>query len=216
MALIKEKQKEYNKAYNEANKEKKKRANNAYRESNKDKLKAQYKAYREANKDKIKAQYKAYREANKDKIKARLKAYHEANKDKAKAYKEANKSKTNAYLRIRTKTDIQFKIRQNTRRRLNRHVKQRLYRSKGIYGINEEGLIKHIESQFQEGMTWDNYSNKGWHIDHRIPCTAFDLTDESEAKRCFHYTNLTPMWAKDNMSKGNKWSHETRYLEGME
>jgi len=53
-------------------------------------------------------------------------------------------------------------------------------------------------------MSWDNHGFKGWHIDHIIPCSAFDLTKVEEQKKCFHYTNLQPLWAKDNLSKGDK------------
>ena len=49
----------------------------------------------------------------------------------------------------------------------------------------------------------ENHGN--WHIDHRIPCCSFDLTTEEEQKKCFHYTNLQPLWDKDNLSKGGKY-----------
>ena len=49
-----------------------------------------------------------------------------------------------------------------------------------------EELISHLEKQFKDGMTWDNYGIKGWHIDHIIPCCKFDLTLESEQRKCFH------------------------------
>jgi hypothetical protein len=61
----------------------------------------------------------------------------------------------------------------------------------------------YIESKFQEGMTWENYGVHGWHLDHIIPCTAFDLTDPEQIKKCFHYTNTQPLWAKDNINKSN-------------
>lgn len=53
-------------------------------------------------------------------------------------------------------------------------------------------------------MSWSNYGD--WHIDHIIPCAAFDLNDELEQKACFHYTNLQPMWAKENIQKSDKYS----------
>jgi hypothetical protein len=55
-----------------------------------------------------------------------------------------------------------------------------------------------------EGMTWNNNTGNGWHIDHIIPCAAFDLTKSEEQKKCFHYTNLRPMWASENISKSSK------------
>ncbi len=52
-------------------------------------------------------------------------------------------------------------------------------------------------------MTWDNYGE--WHIDHIKPCALFDFTKEEQQRECFHYTNLQPLWAKDNMRKSDKY-----------
>ena len=57
-------------------------------------------------------------------------------------------------------------------------------------------------------MTWKNHGLKGWHIDHIIPCAAFDLTKEEEQKKCFHYSNLQPLWWIDNLKKSNKMEGE--------
>lgn len=73
-----------------------------------------------------------------------------------------------------------------------------------LLGCTIEELRTHLEAQFQEGMTWDNYGRDGWHIDHIKPCSSFDLLKEAEQRECFHYTNLQPLWAKDNLSKGAK------------
>jgi hypothetical protein len=64
----------------------------------------------------------------------------------------------------------------------------------------------HLESQFQEGMSWNNYGNKEgcWSIDHRLPCSSFDHSDEEQIKKCWHYSNMQPMWHIENIKKGNK------------
>jgi hypothetical protein len=53
-------------------------------------------------------------------------------------------------------------------------------------------------------MSWENYGYRGWHLDHINPCAAFDLTIPEQQKRCFHYTNLQPMWWKQNIAKKDK------------
>jgi len=71
-------------------------------------------------------------------------------------------------------------------------------------GCTLEEFTKHIESQFSEGMTWDNWSVRGWHLDHIKPLTRFNLKDPAEFLKAVHYTNLRPLWWKDNLSKGGK------------
>jgi hypothetical protein len=68
-----------------------------------------------------------------------------------------------------------------------------------------------LEAEFTDGMTWENYGE--WHIDHIRPCASFNLEDPEEQKKCFHWTNLQPLWARDNIMKGDKWeepTHSTR------
>ena len=77
-----------------------------------------------------------------------------------------------------------------------------------MLGCSIKDLIIHIEKQFKEGMTWDNHSYNGWHIDHIIPCASFDLSDPEQQKKCFHYTNLQPLWKQDNLSKSDKYEKD--------
>jgi len=73
-----------------------------------------------------------------------------------------------------------------------------------LLGCTPDKLKIHLESMFTEGMSWNNYGVHGWHIDHIIPCSFFDLDIYSERKFCFHYTNLQPLWWHENLSKGDK------------
>lgn len=73
-----------------------------------------------------------------------------------------------------------------------------------ILGCSYQEFRRHLESQFQEGMTWDNYGRNGWHIDHIYPVSK--ASDERHLIELNHYTNLQPLWEKDNISKGNKIS----------
>lgn len=77
-----------------------------------------------------------------------------------------------------------------------------------LLGCSFETLRDYLETKFLPGMTWDNHGQFGWHIDHIKPCSAFDLTDPEQQKQCFHYTNLQPLWWRDNLSKGGT-SHPT-------
>ena len=71
-------------------------------------------------------------------------------------------------------------------------------------GISVAGLRHHIESQFQEGMSWENYGK--WHVDHIKPISLFNLLDPTEREAANHFTNLQPLWAEDNLKKGSRFS----------
>ena len=73
-----------------------------------------------------------------------------------------------------------------------------------LIGCSIEQLKQHLESKFKLDMSWNNYGIYGWHIDHIKPCASFDLSKPSEQRKCFHYTNLQPLWAIDNLKKGMK------------
>ena len=75
------------------------------------------------------------------------------------------------------------------------------YTTEQILGCSIIEFQKYIESQFQEGMSLDNYGK--WHLDHIKPISLAQ-TEEEVIKLC-HYSNFQPLWAKENMSKGNKY-----------
>lgn len=156
------------------------------------------KKYRK-NKD-IKRQIdKEYYIENKDKIKSRIKEYRS---------NPETKEKRNKREKIRREEDLNYKINCNLRGRL-RHIVRN--RNTVIQGTTEELLgcaidffIQYIENLFKENMSWHNYGLYGWHLDHIIPLSSFDLTNIEEQKIAFHYTNIQPLWAKDNLRKGSK------------
>ncbi len=103
-------------------------------------------------------------------------------------------------------SDMSFRISVNMRSRMRQALKNnvKVNTTIALLGCSIEELKSYLESKFSNGMTWDNYSYKGWHIDHIKPCDSFDLSDYEQQKICFHYSNLQPMWWKDNLSKSNK------------
>jgi hypothetical protein len=187
-------------------KERQKAYNKAWRESNKDKIKVQIKDWREVNKDKIRLQKKAYRDLNKDRIKERDKIYYDSNKDKITAYKKANRDKINNYFKNKKKTDIQFKLSCNLRARLNSAINRNQKIGSAVRDLDctIDEFKSYLESKFQSGMSWDNWTTDGWHIDHIKPLASFDLTDRNQLLEACHYTNLQPLWAKDNIIKSDK------------
>jgi hypothetical protein len=83
------------------------------------------------------------------------------------------------------------------------------YKSKStieLLGCSVEEVWNHLESKFKAGMTKENHGL--WHIDHHRPCASFDLADPKQQAKCFHYTNLKPLWATDNLKKGAKYEME--------
>ena len=66
-----------------------------------------------------------------------------------------------------------------------------------------EQYESYLEQQFEAGMTWENYG-KAWHIDHRIPLSLGDMSDPAWQRLLLHHTNTRPMWARDNISRGNR------------
>ena len=79
-----------------------------------------------------------------------------------------------------------------------------------LLGCSSEEFRHHLEAGFTDGMTWDNYGE--WHIDHIVPCAKFDLTQESHRRRCFHWSNMQPLWAHDNLSKQSTTDGQLRLI----
>jgi hypothetical protein len=177
------------------------------------------KKWRNNNKEKIKNHYqetkqtildyqKKYREENLDKIKERGKKYYNINKkeilDKNKIYRKNTKNIRNIYESKKKKNDPIYSLLCGMRSRLCNYLKMcgvtKRNKTFDIVGCSPQFLKEHLETQFTDGMTWDNRSE--WHIDHIIPLSSAKTEDELY-KLC-HYTNLQPLWAEDNLKKSNK------------
>ena len=166
-----------------------------------EKLRQYKKEYYQKNKERL---YKKKREGIEQDEEKRLSAS-EYRKEYYKKNKERERKKQNEYKSKRAKTDPAFRMIKNYRKRTweayknNRKSKTTLE----LLGCSPEELAQHLEKQFQPGMTHDNYGE--WHIDHIRPIASFDLSDPKEAEKCFHYTNLQPLWAADNLFKSDSY-----------
>jgi hypothetical protein len=139
-----------------------------------------------------------YREQNREKIR-------EQDRVLRKKHKKRYNKRRNEIRRKRKQTDIGFRVLENTRRRLNEILRTyKTNKTLELLGCSVQKLKSHLEKQFLDGMNWDNYGFYGWHIDHIKPCSSFDFSDPEQQKICFHYSNLQPLWAKDNLCKGSK------------
>lgn len=137
------------------------------------------------------------------------KEWYRKNKNKSlqtkKDWFEKNKEKIYKLRNQRRKIDIKYKLSCYLRNRLNK-VLRGFSKSVSVLKLIDcsiEQLKQHLESKFTYGMSWKNYGK--WHVDHIRPCASYDLSKVSEQHKCFHYTNLQPLWAKDNLSKNDKF-----------
>jgi len=134
--------------------------------------------------------------------------YNEKHKNVMKLYYkekyQLNKHDINKHKKWLYQNNVQFKLKDNLRRRLRSCIKGKKVGSavKNL-GCTVQELKIYLESKFQSGMTWENHGKFGWHIDHVRPLSEFDLTDTEQLKEACHYTNLQPLWWQDNLSKSN-------------
>ena len=130
-----------------------------------------------------------------EKIKASVKKYQQ---------RPEVKKQNNKRDKLKRRTNTNFRLAANLRSRLYHALKGKIKsaRTVELLGCSVDHLKEHLEKQFQPGMTWDN--KRDWHVDHMVACACFDLSSAAEQHQCFHYTNLQPMWALENQSKGAK------------
>ena len=191
----KEIKRKYQKEYELKNKEKiKNRKKIFYMEKG---GKEKQKEYQLKNKEKLKEQHKQNYLINKEK---KLKYQSEYGK----IYFQKNKQKIYARELNRLKTIPGFRIRKNLKSRINSALKGNNKSASTIelLGCSIDELWNYLESKFEPWMTKENYGL--WHVDHIKPCAKFDLTCEEQQRICFHYTNLQPLEAIENMRKGCK------------
>lgn len=110
------------------------------------------------------------------------------------------------YVAKRARTDIGYAMMRRLRSRILSALKGKNIRKAAktveLLGCSVEEFKNHLQQRFHQGMTWENRGE--WHIDHIVPCASFNLSDPMQQRICFHYTNLQPLWEKENRRKKDK------------
>lgn len=154
-----------------------------------------FKVYYESNKFSRLQYANSYRKENKDSIAHYQKRYKQENADNQRHYYRR-------YKKDRYANDLDFRIRCILRARIRNAIKKgRAGSAVKDLGCSVQELKQHIESKFRTGMSWKNFGE--WEIDHIIPLSSFDLSKRKEFLKAAHYTNLQPLWRKENCSKRN-------------
>jgi len=192
--------------------------NAEYQIKNKDKMKAYHDKWREDNSEKLKDYYLKYQRT--DKRKEYAKEYQKKNKERRKAYILKNREKFNEQarnrLREKRKNDPLYRLIHSLRSETVRAAKKgyKIKKTLELLGCTIEFFRDHISSRWRDGMNWENWNNKpdGWNLDHILPIDSFDFSKPESWEKCFHYTNLQPLWRKDNRAKWNKldWKPENK------
>jgi hypothetical protein len=215
-----ERKRENHRRWRAANRKHVRQYSREYRQAHRDRINEQVRA---AYCDEQKASKKAYYEDNRERILQQKRDYYLRKKDAINQYRERNKSKIsaqNSRWHRKNRDKIRERKREETRRRylnpqnrIESSIRRRIGKllrgtlkpdhSEALLGCSFEEFMNYISAKFKPGMSMENYGRK-WHIDHIMPCSAFDMRDEDQARRCFHFTNLRPLWAKENLRKGSK------------
>lgn len=168
-----------------------------YRQNNPIKVNKARKKWREAN-----FEYpKEYRENNPEKEKARFNKWRE---DNLGHYRKYHKE----YQREKKKNEPIFKLNCNLSNAIGGSLRgnKNGRHWEGLVGYTLDDLKEYLESLFMKGMTWENYGRNGWHIDHIVPISLFNITSVKckGFRACWALENLRPMWEGENIRKGNK------------
>lgn len=206
----KEQYAEAKKRWKEENRDKYKESTKKYNDSVKEIRKEWFRENKNILNEKQRKRRANRTEEQKNKDREYRKMYRELNKDKIKEYHKSisprRRVSRKKYFEKKYRTDIQYKLLHNLRSRIKNVLKgiAKDSTTMRLIGCTLKEFQEHIESKFTEEMSWEKVLDGSIHIDHIKPCSRFDLTNPLEQKECFHYTNLQPLWAIDNLKKGAK------------
>ena len=194
------------KSYNERNKEQIYEFNKEYREKNKETLSELKKIYYEQNKEEILVKRKEYYESMTSDEDFR-KVLRERTRINTKSYRDRNKEELSQRIKDKKKNDPLFRLSDSIRTliwiSINKMGYKKNSKTSNILGCSFEEFKSYIESQFNDNMSWENYGE--WHLDHKTPVSWAET--EEQVYELNKYTNFQPLWATDNLSKGNRYSN---------
>lgn len=221
-----QKRKLYLQQYNQKNKSKIAEYHKTYRLKNNKKIQNYRKQYYVKNKSIITLKGKEYYQKTKDKSKKYTTNYYKLHKKEQQErckkwyiknreqlllktkerFANRNKKIYNKKQKEKLNTNPTYKVRRTLATRVTNALKcSKTTKSatlKTLIGCTFEEARNHIQKQFKPGMSWANHGE--WHIDHIKPLSKFNLLDPNEQLKAFNYKNLQPLWAKENLSKGNR------------
>ena len=184
---------------------------------NPDKMREANRRFRIAHPERVRELAKTHRANRREKAIVEIRAYAEANKEREaqrrKLYREKHRQQIREAAKIRYATDRNNRMRTILSARMSEVLRglSKTARTLELVGCSLHEPWAHLEQQFSPAMSWDNYGYYGWHIDHIRPCSSFDLSDPEQQRLCFHYTNLQPLWAKQNMRKGKQYIDKKKH-----
>jgi hypothetical protein len=153
------------------------------------------------NKEKRLQYFSDWQKDNREHLNDYHQKWREKNIDKHREYKRK-------YEKHRKDTDPLYKLIGNFRTAIYQVLKEsNVDKNKHYFDVlkyTPNELINHLEKQFTDTMTWDNYGI--WHVDHKLPITSFDIKEmgDEEFMKCWSLDNLQPMWGTENILKSNK------------
>jgi hypothetical protein len=159
------------------------------------------KRYYKKNREKILEYFSDWQKENREHLNTYHQKWREKNIDKHRDYKRK-------YEKHRKDTDPLYKLISNFRTAIYQVLKESNVEKNGHYfdilKYSPEELISHLENQFKDGMTWDNYGE--WHVDHIKAISLYNIKEigDEEFMKCWSLSNLQPMWGEENIRKSNK------------
>jgi hypothetical protein len=212
MAMSKEQRNAYMREWKKKNREKVSVQIKKYREANQEKIKAYHKEWRDGNRERLNEQQREKYKENPQAFKQRTDRYRETHQAEVKEarlrYNRENREKRSAYERNKRQADPVYKFRKSFISLISSYLRKHGYkggkRTWEVVGCDFGAFLEYIMSQFEKGMTLENYGHKDgcWNIDHIIPICTAETDDDLE--RLNHYSNLRPMWASENYKKSKK------------